>query len=796
MKTKYFIVVLFCVSFFVSAQTVTVVDSESDKPVEYVVIKSADNIAITNSAGKADLSKFNKKNILTFEHMSYTDFSTTFAKLKEQNLVVKLSASIVKMNEVVVSANRWEQTVKEVPNKVQLVKAKDAEFFNPQTAADLIGLSNQVFIQKSQMGGGSPMIRGFATNRILIVVDGVRMNNAIYREGNLQNVISLDANSLENTEVIFGPGSVIYGSDAVGGVMSFHTLNPRLSSANKWEVSGNALTRYSSANNEKTGHLDFTFRNRKWGFVTSLTYSDFDDLKMGSNENDEYVRPEYVEIKDGKDNIVQNSDKNVQKFSGYDQFNFMQKVRFKPNTKWDINYGFHYSRLTDVPRYDRLIQYKSGKLKYAEWYYGPQKWMMNNLSIRHSDKNSLYDDLKIILAHQDYEESRHDRKFGKSAIRERTENVNILSANIDVYKKYDETSTLYYGLEAVYNKVNSDGHQRNIFTGEKEDYASRYPDGSKYYSYALYLNYKNKLNSKMTFISGIRYSQVVLESKFDKQFYDFPFNEIEINTGTFNYSLGIAYKPAHDLQINVNASTGFRAPNIDDIGKVFDSEPGSVVVPNPDLSSEYAHNIEATIIKHFNNRLKIEATGFYTILKDAMVRRDFTFNGKDSIMYDGTMSKVQALVNADKATVYGLQLGIDAQLLKGLSLRSILNYTKGEDQDDVPLRHVAPLFGSTHLIYQVKNLKADLYAVYNGEISYEDLAPSEQSKTHMYATDGNGNPYSPSWVTFNLKTSYLVSKNLQLTGGIENIFDKRYRPYSSGIVAPGRNFVFSLKASM
>ena len=85
---------------------------------------------------------------------------------------------------------------------------RDARLRNPQTTADLLGQIGSVFIQKSQMGGGSPMIRGFATNRVLMVADGVRMNNAIYRSGNNQNIISIDPFSLEDAEVIFGPGSI------------------------------------------------------------------------------------------------------------------------------------------------------------------------------------------------------------------------------------------------------------------------------------------------------------------------------------------------------------------------------------------------------------------------------------------------------------------------------------------------------------------------------------------------------------------------------------------------------------
>ncbi|HRG07009.1 MAG TPA: TonB-dependent receptor plug domain-containing protein, partial [Cyclobacteriaceae bacterium] len=253
------------------------------------------------------------------------------------------------LDEVVVSVNRWEQNQREISTRVTKITPAFIQLQNPQTSADLLGLSNQVFIQKSQLGGGSPMIRGFATNRILLVVDGVRMNNAIFRSGNLQNVISLDANSIQNTEVVFGPGSVVYGSDAIGGVMNFTTLTPTLSNGGT-KFSGNAFTRYASANEEKTGHVDFSIGLKKWAFVTSITKSDFSDLKMGSDGPVEYTRPDYqVRDENGNDIAVTNPDPNVQVSSGYNQFNAMQKIRFSPNANWDFNYGFHYSKTSDVP---------------------------------------------------------------------------------------------------------------------------------------------------------------------------------------------------------------------------------------------------------------------------------------------------------------------------------------------------------------------------------------------------------------------------------------------------------------
>lgn len=795
MKLFYITSILCFITVLGTTQTVKVVDKTNLQPIENVFIFSKDKSTLTNIKGIADISNFGKNDSLTFQHSSFKNYSISYKNLEGENFNVKLDESVINLNEIVVSANRWEQNKKEVPNKITTISAKEVAFTNPQTSADLLGISDEVFIQKSQLGGGSPMIRGFAANRILIVVDGVRMNNAIYRSGNLQNVISLDANSVENAEVIFGPGSVIYGSDAIGGVMDFHTLQPKLSTTDKLDFSGNALTRYSTANSEKTGHIDFNIGNKKWGFLSSITYSDFDDLKMGSKGNDEYVRSEYVDLINEQDSVVKNDNENIQKFSGFSQNNLMQKIRFSPNEKWDINYGFHYSELSDVPRYDRLLQYKKDKLKYAEWYYGPQKWMMNVVNVKYSNSTKLFDEAKLIVAYQDYEESRHDRKFGKDEIRERTEKVGAFSLNFDFDKQLNEKNSLFYGIEAVTNRINSTGQKRNIETGEITPYASRYPDGSDYSSYASYLNYKNNLNKKMTFISGIRFSQVLLNANFDTTFYKFPFNEININTRALNGSIGFVYRPEKSWQFNINTSTGFRAPNIDDVGKVFDSEPGSVVVPNENLSSEYAYNVDLGIIKTINDKIQIEATGFYTLLKDAMVRRDFTFGGQDSIMYDGELSRVQALVNADEARVYGIQFGLYADIVKYLSFKTNLTYSKGEDQDGVPLRHVAPLFGSTHLILKAEKIKADLYANYNGEISNKNLAPSEQEKTYMYATDSDGNPYSPDWFTLNFKASYQINKFLQVNAGIENILDERYRPYSSGIVAPGRNFIFGLRGS-
>ena len=376
-----------------SAQVVIVKDLDNGKPLELVSVYSTDlnRSLITNSKGIVNIKELNGSAKIIFKLIGYERLELSFSEISNLNNIVKLKPQAISLENVLVSAKRWDEDKSEIPHTIEVITPKDIELQNPQTAADMLSQSGNVYVQKSQLGGGSPMIRGFATNRVLIVVDKVRMNNAIFRSGNLQNVIALDANSLANSQIIFGPGSVIYGSDAIGGVMEFNTLSPQFSFSDSPLINGSALTRYSSANNEKTGHLDFAVGFEKWGFLSSLTYSEFGDLKMGSNGPDDYLRTFYQEQINNRDTFFVNSNPEIQKNSGYNQINFMQKIRFKPTDQWEFDYGLHYSTTSDIPRYDRLIELRNNSPRSAEWYYGPQKWFMNNLTINNFTKNLFYD---------------------------------------------------------------------------------------------------------------------------------------------------------------------------------------------------------------------------------------------------------------------------------------------------------------------------------------------------------------------------------------------------------------------
>ncbi len=787
------------ISFQVSlAQTVTVVDGEDGKPVSDVAIYSEarTQFCYSNPSGKASMSVFTGNQPIYFQHFSYERVSFTIAQLGEAGWIVKLYPKTFEVEEFIVSANRWEQKSDEVPNHISVIALPSVRIQNPQTMADLVSLSGDVYVQKSQLGGGSPMIRGFATNRVLIVIDGVRMNNAIYREGNIQNIISLDPNVIDRTEVIFGPGATMYGSDAIGGVMDFHTKRALYTAGDKAYFKAEVMARYSSASDEQTYHLDFNAGGKKIAFLSSVTWTDYDDLRMGSWKHPDYLRPEFQTTTAGGDEILMNPDPRVQISTGFSQLNTMNKLRFKAGEHLDINIANHFSRLSDVPRYDRLIQKKNGILRYGDWYYGPQVWMMNNAVLDYTRKSSVYDEVKLTVARQDYRESRHDRKIFDSSLNEQTEDVAIWSANLDLDKTLDEgRSLVYYGAEYVSNNIKSTADIRNVTTGTITPAGSRYPNGDNIYnSFSVYSGYKNNLSERVTLNTGLRYNFVSLNSEIaDNSFYSFPFTTISSANSAVTGALGMVYRPDDKSEVSLNLSTGFRAPNLDDLGKVFESAPGVVVVPNPSLRPEYVYNVDLGVANDFGQMLHTEVAGFFSFLDNAMVRREFLFNGESTIMYQEEESAVFAMVNAGYAVVYGVQIKAELKPLSLLRVKTALTLTGGHDDAKNPLRHVPPVFGSTHIIFEKSAFKMDLYALYNGSKPYDKMAPAETEKPYMYASDENGNPWSPGWFTLNLKASYNLSNRAEFSAGLENMLDVRYRPYSSGIVSPGRNFIVSVR---
>lgn len=788
-----------------NAQQVQVLSISDLQPINNCLISNQGNTVstVTGPDGKADLSKFSANDQLTFSHLAFAPAVAEMKSMGKELVTLYLSPKSFNLPEVVTSANKLSENYTDVPAHIDVIRAKDIRMMNPTTSAELLQQSGTVFVQQSQLGGGSPVLRGMEANRVLLVVDNVRMNNAIYRAGHLQNVITIDPNLLDRVEIIHGPGSVIYGSDAMGGVMHFYTKDPLLATDNNPYVGGSALLRYSSAAKEYDQSVNLNVGGKKIGALIGFSTKDVGDLREGSSRDSKYGDwgkcLYYADRVNGADVQVTNEDPLVQKNSGYKQYDLLAKVLVKPTKNYSLTANFQYSNSSDIPRYDRLTEIdNNGKLVYAQWYYGPQTRLFGSLTNEFSGKTLLYDDLKITLGYQNISEDRVSRKFGKSKTKHQEETVDAISANIDLARKFSKPLNLKYGFEAIYNTVGSKAYNANINTGEVTlDAATRYPDGgSTWTSLAAYLSNSWEISPMLVFTQGVRFTSIALDASYTQEMMDlqkFPFSAaISQKSSSLNGGLGIVINPKGSFRTALNLSTGYRAPNVDDLTKLNEFATDLVIVPNPDLKPEQVNNVDLTFEKSFGKVVHLGVTGYAAMLQDAFVLGNTKYNGQDSILFDGNMAGIQSMQNAAKALIYGVEGSADIQLMKPLKLHGTVTYTKGTVKDpDKPLDHIPPLFGLVSLDFGVKKFDASFYCRFNGWKHIADYSDSGEDN-EVYATaDG-----MPSWYTLNLKAAYQFSKNVSLQAGIENMLDKHYRNFASGISAPGRNVFVTLRGNL
>ncbi len=783
-------------------QTITIIDKSDLQAIANVTVTGNNYSTTSGKNGKVDLSNFMQDELLTFKHLAYQTITATRKELVNAGNRLLMTEHIIKLKEVVFSANKIEESKADIPHHIEVISSKQIAFNNPQTTGDLLQQTGSVFIQQSQMGGSSPVLRGFEANKVLMVMDGVRMNNAIYRSGHLQNVITIDPNMLDRVEVVFGPGSVLYGSDAIGGVMAFFTRQPILSYNDKMYVTSGISSRYSSSNNEMAGTINVNLGFKKWAFLTVISYKNLGDLRMGASGRDlkygDWGKSLFfAERINAKDSMLTNSNPTIQKNSGYSQYDILQKVLFQPNTHIKYILNLQYSNSGDVPRYDRLTEMDAGKLKYADWYYGPQSRIFASLRTELKAIHGFYDNAVITAAYQNISEDRVNRRFNKTAESHQEETVNALSLNVDFMKNITLKNELRFGIEAVYNAVGSIAYNINVNTQLKTfDNVSRYPDdGSIYTTLAAFATHNWELGKQLVFSQGIRLSSIYMHSAYTDtmmKLTKFPFDKrIEQNNAALSGNLGLVYMPGHDWRFALMGSSGFRAPNVDDVTKINDSKAGSVIViPNPGLKPEYAFNADFTIGKTFNNKLQLEMNCFYTLIKDAIVVIASEFNGQDSIVWGGLQTAVQTSSNAGEAHVYGMQGNILLQLTEKVSFSSNLTYTYGRlKTGNLPMDHIPPVFGMTSFKFETKKFKAEFYSRYNGWKRINDYSNSGEDNLQQATVDG-----TPSWYTLNIRTAYQLNKVLNIQLGMENIQDSYYRNFASGISASGRNVVVAVKA--
>ncbi|MFW0739973.1 TonB-dependent receptor plug domain-containing protein [Flavobacterium sp. T12S277] len=696
-----------------------------------------------------------------------------------------------KLKEIHIIGERYSKSTQAIKH----ISQKETEFQKSQNTADLLANTGTISVQKSQQGGGSPVLRGFEANKILLLVDGIRMNNLIYRAGHLQNIITVDENSLEQIDVLFGPASTVFGSDALGGVINMRTKQPMfLPQTNNKVFSGNLMSRYNSANNGSTQYFDVNFAGKRWSSLSSFSYNSYGDLRMGDTRNGKNEsfgeRPQYVETLNNVDYLVQNNNPLIQKFSGYKQYNAMQKVIFQPDKNTQHSLNLQYSTSSDVPRYDRLTDPSGSGLKFAVWNYGPQKRFLS--AYKFSKQKALFNsDMNLGLSYQNIEESRISRKFNENKTKSQVEKVNIFAFNADFRRKLG-TGDFLYGAEFFYDDLNSTATSSNRITGIVTPTDTRYPNGINHTLRAdIFATYCERINETTYYNLGIRTGYSSLKSTItNNSFFQLPYEVIKQDNLTYSGTAGIT-KNINSTKLAFNLASGYRVPNVDDLGKLFESVPGTLIVPNPDIAPEKSVTADLTVAFGQGKRIQFDNTVYYTRLFDAIVTDHFLYNGQSSVIYEGVESEVFAMQNKGNAYISGLSSTLKIIITEPLILYGMVNFTRGEILDHVentPLDHIPPMYGKVGLKYENQLMLLDFYMLFNGKKDIRDYSMNGEDN-EQYAPQGG----MPSWQTINFKTSFTVDKNLSLYAGIENILDLQYRVFASGINASGRNISVAAK---
>ena len=455
--------------------------------------------------------------------------------------------------------------------------------------------------------------------------------------------------------------------------------------------------------------------------------------------------------------------------------------------------NIQYSNSSNVPRYDRLTDRAGTGLKYADWYYGPQTRLM---AAYDGNWNNIagFEQIHLGVNYQSISESRFTRRFNSSNRTGRNEAVQVVGYTLNFSKKINTRNDLRFGLDGQFNTLKSTAEAVNLITNVSSKADTRYPDGDNSLMHnAIYASHTWHITPKLILNDGLRLTNSMLNSTLsDKTFFPLPYDKVAQNNTSLVGNVGLIYLPTENWKLSLLGSTGFRAPNVDDVSKIFESGGGILIVPNNALKPEKTLNGDLGIT-YMGDEFRWETNIFATSFTDAIVTDKFTYNGQDSVVYDGTKSAVFANQNKQKAYLYGASTLLKIGSGKGFGVNAGMSYTYGRivtDNGETNLDHIPPVTGRIGVSYQKNRFSSELFSNFSGtKLLNQYYLNGEDNE--QYATPLG----MPGWYTLNWHSSLVVAKNMTLQMGIDNIFDTNYRTFASGIHGAGRNVFLAVRAS-
>jgi hemoglobin/transferrin/lactoferrin receptor protein len=702
--------------------------------------------AMTNTDGRFTIRGIEDR-IITIR-VSMIGFETVekiliFESTKLQALYFELKPIVLHINEeIVVTAKRVETKSFDIPNAMTVLGQNQLSKKTPRSTPEALMETAGVWMQKTNHGGGSPFIRGLVGNQVLVLIDGIRLNNATFRYGPNQYLNTIDPWQIERIEVLRGSGSIQYGSDALGGVVNIISKQPIFSNDGV-KFSGKLFSRFMDSEMEKSGRVEAGISSPGIAVLGGLSLKNFGDIKAGGNLG-------------------------IEAPSGYDEMNGDIKAVLRLSSKQLVTFAFQNVNQTDVPRFDQVAQ--RGYLKYS---FDPQIRRLAYAKFQSYSTSNWVRSINLTASWQQSIEQRKKQKQSESVLVKERDNVNVLGLSMELRSTPQKTWNIVSGVDYYTNEVSSWRKDTDLTTNISTSKRGLYPDGATSRSFAIFVDNAIQLK-KMLLNFGGRFNSYNVSAS------DETFANLEINMTALVGSASIMYALTSHHKLIASVSQGFRSPNINDVSSLGGFDYG-IEVPSTDLSPEKTINFELGI-KSRMHKLSATFTAYRTNLFDLIDRVQSTFNGNE--FYEN--QRVYKKQNVNDAYVQGVESEFEFQVSDHLATFGSVVYTYGQKLDpNEPMRRIPPFHGLAGVrIFSNRGFWSEarlLFATKQNRLAGGDI------DDHRIPEGG-----TPGWSVFNISGGYSLNANFDLNAGLQNLFDEAYRYHGSGVDGYGRSLWIGL----
>lgn len=752
-----------------------VVAAKSGAPLAHaqVFIAALNRGDVTDAHGRFEIERLPAGTYRLHVRLQGYEHVATEVVLRAETTVevtVEMTPAILVLDDVVVTATRGMALAHEVPQMVNVLDARDLRHKSLPQAPEMLRQAAGVVVQKTSQGGGSPIVRGLKANKLLFLVDGIRLNNATYRGGNIQYLNTVDSELLERIEVVHGPSSVLYGSDALGGTINVVTRSPSFRTGQGSVFTGAWRGGFATADGTRFTGLSLDVSQRRWAASFTGSFKSFGDVTRGGNGGATLMR------RLANDSRTQRVLRKTQAPNGYDAYAFGVKLRVKLGDSGEVVAAYQLDRQLGVPRYD-VVEVRQDSIR----KFDPQERDLLYLRYRRSGQNTWFNRVEVTLSLHRQFERRIRQKFG--SVTRTTDDIRTISPGLQLqFDKVVGRHHFTYGTELYLDQVATQSSARNTTTGARSRRAPVFPDGSTFLSFGLFLQDAVELGTRWRLYAGGRFSAFRLRAPFAAQPGEpFDFGVVVQNNTALTGSLGMQYHLTEHLSLVGNLAQGFRTPNLDDVSKVGVGKGSRLFdVPNPEARPEKSLSVDAGV-KLSGARLQLNLVGFYSHLSDLLIRQPTTVNGQTFVVEEGDTLLLVHRANVARASTAGFALDVQAEISDHWLAGGNLSYTYGENRtDSEPLTGIPPLTGRVELRWQ----RPSAWAEVSARFAASQTRLSSEDKQDLRIPEGG----TPGWWSLDLQAGVQVAGPVTLKAYVTNLLDRNYREHLSGFNAPGRNF--------